>query len=417
MMNLQQLASGPAVNRLVGKRPDRRWGRACLTTPRSDGYSIASWFDRHSADERLRLVREAILDRKPWSSLLRVYIAKRAGYNDFRAVDMPTVLDQAVLYLLHDELVKHAEDVLTGVAVGFRQGMQMYQTILNAHQAMASRPFVAVLDIANFFGSIEWSPVDRVIDALIADHDVQDLLRKLVRLEVVEKHSGRLLPRRQGIPQGLSVSPVLANLVLNGFDRGVGHTLSKFGTRLRRYSDDICTASRSRALGDTAIEIITDRLERLGLTIKPGTGKLVDVRQEPAVWLGISFAPHGLDVPQATIDAKAARLQAKLEQGVLDGQGVEDSLISLDQHYRRIIGPERAQEVISSIRDRLDLSAVTQSRKEGTARLRELVRGHHHRGYDAYGDRSYRQPDDGCGSDSTIRPRTREDRGTWRIQQ
>lgn len=417
MMTLQQLASVPAINRLVGKRPDHRWGRASLTTPRGDGDSIASWFDQHAPEERIRLVREAILNRKPWSPLLRVWVAKRAGSNDFRAVDMPTVLDQAVLYLLHDWLAQHAEGVLTSVAVGFRRGIQMHQTVLNAHRVMASRPFVTVIDIADFFGSLEWRLVDRVIEDLPADQNVKELLERLVRVQVVERRSGRPLERRRGIPPGISVSPILANLVLNGFDRGAGHVLSKLGTSLKRYSDDICASSGSLDARNNAIKVVGDRLERLGLTIKAGTGRLVDVRREPAVWLGISFGPDGLDVLQATLEAKAARLQAKLEQGVIDRQGVDDSLIGLDRYYRRIIGPERAREVISSIKGRLDLSVIPHARKEGIDKLRELVRGHHHRGYEAYGALPYRRPDDVDEIRASPAQGTQKDLGIGRIEQ
>jgi hypothetical protein len=392
-MTLRKLASWSAVNDMVGKRPSKRWGRACLNTCRSDGYSIAGWFQRHH-EERIRLVREAILDRKPWSPLLRAYIAKKPGSSDLRAIDMPTVLDQAVMYLLHDWLEDHAEDVLTKIAVGFRRGVQMYQTILNARATITKRPFVTVVDIANFFDSISWPLIDRVIQGLPADQDVQDFLRSLVRLEVVERRSGSPLARQRGIPQGLSISPVLANLVLNRFDQRTGHGLSKSGVWFKRYCDDMILPSSTAGAGGKAVEVVGDRLSALGLGIKPGTGRLVDTREVPAVWLGISFGPNGLDVPKSTIVAKATRLQAKLEQGILGPTGIEDSLMNLDQHYRRIIGSERSQEVILSIKGRLDLSVVPRIGKEGIDRLRELIGGQHDRGHNSRWVHSRGEPDD-----------------------
>ena len=331
---------------------------------------------------------------------------------------MPTVLDQTVLYLLHDWLSAHAEQVLTRTAVGFRRGVQMHNTVLNAHSAMAKRPFVAVVDIATFFDAIGWDLVDRVIGNLPADDDVQSLLKDLVRVEVVERRSGGILARGRGIPQGLSISPVIANLVLNEFDQGVAHAMSKFSTYIRRYCDDLLLAAPSQTTGDKGIGIINDRLTKLGLTVKRGTGKLVDTREELAVWLGISFGPNGLNVPHGTIEAKAVRLQAKLDQGVLDALGVDDSLMSLDQHYRRFIGPERSQGVIRSIKGELSFSTLPHTRKEGIDRLRELIGEHHHRGHISQGARPHGKPDD-VDQHQIVRPaqEPREDSGLGRIDQ
>jgi hypothetical protein len=343
---------------------------------------------------------------------MRVYIPKKPGSSDLRAIDMPTVLDQAVLYLLHDW--SHATHVLTRIAVGFRRGVQMHHTVLNAYAAMRKRPFVAVIDIAGFFDSIDWHLVDRIIRRLPADQDVQDLLGRLVRVEVVERLSGARMERRQGIPQGLSVSPVLANLVLDEFDRGAGHALSRLGVGLRRYCDDIIVISPSMAAGAKAVVIVRDRLERLGLTVKQGTGNLVDTREQAAVWLGVSFGPDGLAVPEAAIEAKAARLQAKLDQGVLDAKGVEDSLMSLDQHYRRIIGPERSQAVVLSIKGDLALPVVPHVRKEGAERLRQLAGERHHRGHMYPRALPYGKPDD---VDANSAQGPQEDLGIERSEQ
>ncbi|MEI9942180.1 MAG: reverse transcriptase domain-containing protein [Pseudomonadota bacterium] len=394
-MTLRRLASWSAVNSLVGQRPDRRWGRASLTNPRSDGHSIADWFEQ-SPEHRVKLVREAVLDRKLWAPLLRTYVPKKPGATDLRAIDMPTVLDQAVLYLLNDWLGACAEQVLTRVAVGSRRGLQMHTTLLNVHTLMSTRPFVAVIDIRHFFDSIEWKLVDRVISDLPADPEIKELLRALVRVAVVERGSESVvLARRVGVPQGLSVSPILANLVLNEFDAGAGHALSKFGTCMKRYCDDIAVLSPTVGAGNRAIEIIVDRLSALGLAIKTGTGQMVDTREHVAVWLGISFGPQGLDVPEATIEAKASRLQAKVDHGVLDVLGVEDSLVALDQHYRRIVGPERSQAVVASIKGKLTFSAPSHTRKVGIDRLRDLVGEHHHRGHISYGVRPHGKPDGG----------------------
>jgi len=380
VMTLERLASFAAVNDLVGARPDRRWGRASLATLRSDGHSIASWFETHTPEERTKLVREALLGQEPWGPLLRVQIPKKPGSVATRPIDMPLVLDQARLYLINAWLSKHAHRVLTRVAVAFRSGVQMAQVVLGAYERMQTAPFASVVDIAGFYDNIAWHLVDRVIDELPADERVQALLRDLTRVDVIERRSGHLVERTQGIPQGLSVSPVIANLVMNEFDQRVAHAVSRFGGSVRRYCDDILPLAPSRDANQRAIDILRDRLARLGLKIKAGTGKIADTRADAITWLGISFGPAGLDVPSATIDKKAFELQGKIDHAIIGPEGVEDRLMSLHKHYRRIIQPGRAQKLIASIRERLITTKLSLTRKEDLENLRTLINDRQSRG-------------------------------------
>lgn len=377
-LTLPQLASYAAVDDLVGLDPDPRWGRACLHTRRYDGHSIASWHKQYAPAERIEIVRRAILEEAPWSPLLRVYLPKAYDSTVMRAVDMAVVADQARLFLLRPGLAIYAESVLTKVAIAFRRGVAMAQTVKNAYARMQRQPIASVIDIAAFFDSIPWPLLDQIIDDLPADDGIKNLLRRLVRVAVVERRSGRPVVRTLGIPQGLSISPVLANLVLAKFDKEAAHALSGLGGGMRRYCDDMLTLVPAGASGRGAVQLVGERLRRLGFSMKPGTGAVVDTRIEPITWLGISLGPRGLQVPQATIEAKAAQLQAKLAQGILSPLGVKDALYGLEKHYGRILAPGMSQEVIRSIKERLDFLGVPQHRKVGIEQLQVLVSGQRH---------------------------------------
>lgn len=146
-MTLERLASFQAIDNLVGSRPDRRWGRACLTTKRHDGDSIATWFETRSGAERIDAIRDALLNAAPWQPLLRVEIPKRPNSAETRPIDMPVVPDAARLYRLQDWLAPYAETELTKVAAAYRRGVQMSQVILNANRRMQRLPLAAVLDV------------------------------------------------------------------------------------------------------------------------------------------------------------------------------------------------------------------------------------------------------------------------------
>jgi hypothetical protein len=372
-LTLQQIAASSAIEDLVGRRPDPRWGRACLHTKRYDGLSIADWFRRYSAAERVELVRSALLEQKPWSPLLRVNIPKAHTPGVTRAVDMQVVVDHARVQLLRAMATPVIEPMLTRVAVAYRPGLQLAQTLKNAHVRMASRPIAAVLDIRSFFESVPWSGLDNVLDRLAVDEGTKALLMSLVRVEVVERRSMRLVERNLGLPQGLSISPLLANLVLARFDKETAHALSAMGGWLRRYCDDMLVLLPDTGSAEEAVHVVGERLRRLGFAVKPGTGVVTDTRVEPISWLGISFGPAGLQVPQKTVAAKVTELQAKLTHGVLSKLGLEDALSGLEHHYGRILAPGHSQELVRSIRERLDLSGVHPIGKVGIERLRSLV--------------------------------------------
>ena len=381
VMTLVQLANRVDVDQLVGTKPSNRWGRASLTTPRADGYSIAGWFETHPAKERIDLVREALVNGTPWAPLLRARLPKTPPSTETRAVDMPVVLDQARIYILNDWLAAYAETVLTRVAVAFRRGTRMSNVIMNAHRRMKRLPFASVIDIASFFDSIPWTVAEGAVEKLLADGNVKAFLKSLIHVQVVESRSGNLVKRVRGIPQGLSCSPVIANLVLREFDEEVAHALSRTGVTVRRYCDDILIQGPSLAATRQAVTIIGRRLAKLGLSVKAGTGHLVDTRMEPFTWLGIAFGPDGLRVPPDVTKRKVVELQGRFNFGNMSIEGVEASLISLSNYYERTVGPGEAMAMVSSIRTGLDLpNSRYVTRKEDIHHLRHLTGNRSHRG-------------------------------------
>jgi hypothetical protein len=109
--------------------------------------------------------------------------------------------------------------------------------------------------------------------------------------------------------------------------------------------------------------------------VKDGTGRPVNTRQEEVTWLGVSSGPAGLRVPESVIIPKASEIQVEIDQGILGSQGLEDSLIGLLEHYRRVLPLDRAQTVITQVRERLDLSHLSQE-KEISKTLKHLFTDH-----------------------------------------
>ena len=371
-ITIKQVTNVVAVDACVGTKPSRRWSRASLTTRRSDGHSIASWFGAYAPAERVDMVLRGLLDAGDWSPLCRVHVPKGSGAG-MRALDMPTVADQGRLYLLADPVALHAERVLSRIAVAFRRGCPMPSVLLAAAGRAKDRPFASVLDIASFFDSVPWKLVDRTIQELPADEHLRGLLSSLVRADVVERRSSSRVTRNAGLPQGVSLSPSLANLSLHRFDLAVAHRLSSRHVVVRRACDDLLLMGPSRSAVEFGVHAAVEGLLKLGFSIKDGTGGVVDTRIVPVCWLGLAIGPGALTVPDQILPKKAAALQAKIDLGVLSRDGVEHSLIALHRYYRRLVAPAHADAALSSIARRLVVPDRRNTGKEVLRTLRNVV--------------------------------------------
>ena len=389
-ITIEQVASFAAADSYVGTKPSRRWRRASLITTRSDGHSIASWFRAYEPAERVELVRRSLLDVAEWAPLRRVHVPKTSGAG-LRALDMPTVADQGRLYLLADPIASHAEHVLSRIAVAFRRGYPLPNVLLAAAGHAKDRPFASVLDIASFFDSAPWDLVDRTIQELPADEHVRELLSSLVRADVIERPSSTRITRNAGLPQGVSLSPSLANLSLHRFDLALAHRLSSRHVLVRRACDDLLLMGPSRSAVEFGARAAAEALHRLGFSVKDGTGGVVDTRVEPVCWLGLAIGPGCLTVPDHVVAKKAAALQAQVDLGVLSRDGVEHSLAALHGYYRRLVAPAHADATLSSIARRLVVPDRRHTGKEVLRTLKSLVE-----------DRSGRRPTRSSGN------RTRE---------
>ena len=351
MKTLDQLAA--EASRIVGLRPDPRWRRSSEDLTRSDGLSRKQWFRGNRADVRVKLVRESLLEGRPWRSLVRIHLPKY-GTSETRPIDIPTILDQARLYALQDWLRGYAEPLLCARAVAFRPQKSTVKLIRAVKGIISLKGYhwAAVVDVQDYFGSLTWPRLDALIESLPADRAVQDLLKALVRVRVVDQVTGAPVPRQgRGIPQGLSVSPTLANLFLAEWDRHVNHALSYLGAMLIRYCDDLLILARTREGAEQSVTIVHDRLRHKGLTAKPGHGAVVDLSAAAVRWLKLDFSVQGIEAPAEVLQWKIAGYHDKFDRDLFTIDGLEQSIRGLETYYEQILPAPRAREVSGIIRE------------------------------------------------------------------
>ena len=181
--------------------------------------------------------------------LRRHYIPKKNG--KLRPLSIPAMRYRAMQALHALALKPIAETVGDRNSYGFREGRSCADAIGQCFCALAkSYAPVWVLegDIKSCFDRIshQWLLANIPMDARI--------LRQWLEAGYWEK--GRLFPTREGTPQGGIISPLLANLTLDGMEKAIRSRIKPRHDQVNfiRYADDFVVTARTKETLETMVK-------------------------------------------------------------------------------------------------------------------------------------------------------------------
>src|SRR5680860_113824 len=248
-------------------------------TPGVDGVVV------DTSEARVRLLQESLSlkDYRP-KPVKRVRIPKANGKE--RPLGIPTVQDRVMQAIVKLALEPEWECRFEANSYGFRPGRSTMDAIVAIHSTMCRRDssqWVLDADISGCFDNISH-------DALLSRLPVfTTVIRRWLKAGVVG--FGERSESRSGTPQGGIISPLLANVALDGLERlfGAEDARGKLvapckrkglnrGVSLVRFADDfVVTAPSKEILQEHALPKLTSFLQERGLELSEAKTRIVHV--------------------------------------------------------------------------------------------------------------------------------------------
>lgn len=221
--------------------------------------------------------------------LRRRWIPKDGKRGEMRPLGIPTVRDRVVQASLKIVLEPIFEPTFHADSYGFRPNRCAHQALQRVMgHLQAGRACVVDADFQKYFDSIPHGKMLELVAARVSDSRVLDLLKRFLEAGVLDGEE--MQATTAGTPQGGVISPLLANIYLNGLD----HRLAAAGHSPVRYADDFVVLCVSAEEAQAVVREVQHWAATMGLSVHPDKTRVVDMRQEGAHFdfLGFRFHSH-----------------------------------------------------------------------------------------------------------------------------
>jgi len=239
LTQVAQLDNLRTAHRVLADHQQQRAATQIEETADWDAAEIESELDA----ERLTRLCEKLAAHTYQPALLRgVLVAKKDG--GVRPLAVPPFWDRVAQRACAQFLSAGLEDLFYHGSFGYRLGRSRHLAKDQVERWYADGyRWVYESDIEAFFDQVQWAHLHLRLTALLDDDPLVDLLMAWMAAPV--EYQGEVIQRRAGLPQGSPLSPVLANLLLDDFDRDLVAT----GCKLAHSGKQLLVLCRNKPPG------------------------------------------------------------------------------------------------------------------------------------------------------------------------
>lgn len=236
-----------------------------------DGVSVERFKVRegHYLEELEAALREGSYRPEP---VRRVHSPKGPGQT--RSLGIPTVKDRIVQTALKMVLEPIFEREFLPVSYGFRPGRGCKDALREVDALLkVGYTFVVDADVKSYFDTLPQGPLMDRLEDKISDGKVLALVEAFLGQDILD--GLRRWTPTMGTPQGVVLSPLLANLYLHSLDVA----LTEAGHKVVRYADDFVILCQSPQEAEAALMRVQAWVVANGLALHPEKTHLGDCRE------------------------------------------------------------------------------------------------------------------------------------------
>ena len=211
----------------------------------------------------------------------RVEIPKPDGSK--RPLGIPAVKDRVLQQAIVQVIAPMCEKVFSDSSYGFRINRSCEKAVLKALEYFNDGyDWLVDLDLSKFFDNVDQNILMILVHNIIKDGDTESIIRKFLQSGV--NIGGTVYETKTGTPQGGNLSPLLANIYLDQFDK----ELEKRGLRFTRYADDVLICVKSEVAANRVMASVTRWLKEK-LRVEVNATKTKVAKPDDIKYLGFGF--------------------------------------------------------------------------------------------------------------------------------